>query len=272
MRRAALRSEVIIADPYGYRQPPSAFRVFAAGLNRSDKGDFLFDEQAAAAVMEAFRQKAIDISIDYDHQSTATPQVSAPAAGWCRLELRAGALWATSVRWTPRAQAALDAGEYRYFSPLFNFDEDTGRITKLINIALTNTPALHELRPLVAASSNIQTGASPMRTTEQQAIQAVIANRVGGPIPRESQASLSGVGGTAGERARLIGLTDEQILAEAEPERLKMWENTFAHHGNRKALAAHARQVRLTALDGKDREAQAGLVERGRMLLNQGQR
>jgi hypothetical protein len=72
--------------------------------------------------------------------------------------VRAGELWATRVRWTPGAAAAVAAGEWKYVSPTFITDEDA-RITELINCALTNLPATKRMAPLVAASKR-----GPMKT------------------------------------------------------------------------------------------------------------
>jgi len=141
----------------GERKAPTEFRIFRAGINKSDKGEFLFDEEAAASVMAAFAQKGVDVSIDYDHQALRAGEVKAPAAGWCSLEVRDGELWACNVRWTAQAAAHLEAAEYRYFSPLFSFDDKTGRVRHVINSALTNTPALHQIDALVAASANANT-------------------------------------------------------------------------------------------------------------------
>lgn len=144
------------------RTPPSEFRIFRAGLNRSTKGDFLFDEAAATAVMSAFEEHGIDLSVDYDHHSLATAAgVKAVAAGWFGLEVRDGALWASNVRWTPEAEAHLRAREYAFFSPLFDFSRQSGRIEKLINCALSNSPALFNIDALVAASRTTH-GRNPM--------------------------------------------------------------------------------------------------------------
>jgi phage I-like protein len=133
---------------------PSEFRIFTSGVVHTEHGDFLFDDKAAASVMEAYQRQGVDYPIDYDHHTLATERgVKAVAAGWFTPELRLGELWASNVRWTPVAEAHLRAREYRYFSPLFNHTKD-GRITKLINNALSNTPALHGIDALMAASTN----------------------------------------------------------------------------------------------------------------------
>lgn len=136
---------------------PTEFRVFAAGANESTRGTFLFDEKAAASVMEEFSERGTDIVIDYNHGSTdefgmMNPAMAAKAAGWCALELRNGELWAVNVRWTKPALAALEAGEWRYISPTFTHDKDN-RPQSILAIALENIPALHNLEPLVAASA-----------------------------------------------------------------------------------------------------------------------
>src|SRR5262249_10505445 len=74
----------------------------------------------------------------------------APAAGWFVPEVRNGELWATQVRWTPPGASNLKKREYRYISPTFAAPE--GRVTRLVSVALTNTPALDNPEPLVAAS------------------------------------------------------------------------------------------------------------------------
>jgi phage I-like protein len=141
---------------------PTEFRILRAGLNRTEKGDFLFDGQAAADVMRAYTAKGLDkIQIDYEHQSMQPPPgggpAHKPAAGWFKPEVRNGELWAAEVSWTSQALSMLapaaGAPEYRYLSPILFFDEETRRVTRLKNIALTNDPALDELSPLVAATA-----------------------------------------------------------------------------------------------------------------------
>ncbi len=141
------------------KAPPSEFRIFKRGVNASVKGEFLFDDQAAEMVMAAFAEHGVELTIDYDHHTLLTGSgVKAISAGWFGLELRDGELWACNVRWTPAATAHLEAGEYRYQSPLFNSDMQTGRIEKVLDVALTNTPALFDIDALVAASAHTHTG------------------------------------------------------------------------------------------------------------------
>lgn len=133
--------------------PPSEFRIFRAGLNKSSKGDFVFDDESAKSVLAVYAQRGIqDVVIDYEHQSLEDPPIKAPAAGWFIPEVRNGELWATSVRWTPSAVGHLAAKEYRLFSPAMDVERKSGRVTRLRNVALTNNPAMFAITPLVAAS------------------------------------------------------------------------------------------------------------------------
>jgi phage I-like protein len=47
------------------------------------------------------------------------------------------------VEWTARAAASILAREYRYVSPVFQFDPKTGIVTRLLRAGLTNNPNLH---------------------------------------------------------------------------------------------------------------------------------
>ena len=154
------RDIVALAD--GSRDPPNAFRIFRKGANETTKGVFLFDDASAAHVMEGFQRHGADVPIDYEHKMLdwLAPAEDMKAAGWFVPELRDGELWATNVRWTSKAAAALREGEWRYISPAFVTDEE-GRITSLINVALTNLPATHQLEALVAASERAVMSAKP---------------------------------------------------------------------------------------------------------------
>lgn len=136
------------------RDPPKEFRIFRAGANETTKGVFLFDEESQKTVMAAFARHGADVPIDYEHKMLdwLAPAEDMKAAGWFTPEVRDGDLWAVNVRWTSKAAAHLRDGEWRYMSPAFTTGED-GRIVELINVALTNLPATHQLEALVAASA-----------------------------------------------------------------------------------------------------------------------
>lgn len=135
------------------RDPPRRLRIWAFGRVESSKGAFLFDRKAAASVMRAYRRHGNLLCFDYEHKAISDDgrPGDGKSAGWFKLELCEDGLYATDVRWTDKASAEISAREWLYFSPAFASDK-TGRITELVNVALTNIPATHRLRPLVAAS------------------------------------------------------------------------------------------------------------------------
>jgi phage I-like protein len=106
------------------------------------------DGEALARVVAAFKSRGVDLVIDYEHQSLQGRR--APAAGWIKaLEAREDGLWAR-VEWTAQAQEYLQQREYRYFSPVLRLDPETRKPAALLQVALTNLPAIKDLPPLVA--------------------------------------------------------------------------------------------------------------------------
>jgi len=142
-----------IALPAG-DSPPTEFRLFRQGKNDTEKGVFTFDAKAAKVVMARYEKRGVRCSFDYNHasleKSPKDPKESAKSAGWFDLEVREGELWATNINWTPPALEAFQNKEFAYFSPAFSTDGE-GRVVDLINCALTNLPATHDIPQLVAA-------------------------------------------------------------------------------------------------------------------------
>ena len=148
-----------------------------------DGRQWLFDEQAGTLVQSSFLGRAIDLPIDWEHatQHRASKGESAPAAGWIKqLELRNGALWGL-VDWTPRASEQVINREYRFLSPVFDFDPDTTRIARLVSAGLTNKPnflltALNqentEVTPVTLSPALLTALGLPATATEEQAIAA----------------------------------------------------------------------------------------------------
>ena len=148
-----------------------------------DGRQWLFDEEAGMLVQSSFLGRAIDLPIDWEHatQHRASKGESAPAAGWIKqLELRNGALWGL-VDWTPRASEQVINREYRFLSPVFDFDPDTTRIARLVSAGLTNKPnflltALNqettENTPVKLSPAFLAALGLPETATEEQAIAA----------------------------------------------------------------------------------------------------
>ena len=134
---------------------PEWIEPLPAGVfyGRDGRGPFRLDDPAAVIASTTAMQMAAGLPIDYDHATDfgAPEGRPAPAAGWIReLEVRAGAVWGR-VEWTVRAASSIVAREYRYVSPVFQFDPKDGSVTRLLRAGLTNNPNLH--LTAIAASS-----------------------------------------------------------------------------------------------------------------------
>lgn len=124
------------------------------------------DAGIAARLVAAATARATPYVIDYEHQTLAASDNGqpAPAAGWFRtVEWREGrGLFATGVEWTARARAMIDAGEYKFISPVFSFDPKTGDVLRLQMAGLTNNPALDGMDAVAALAQQFYTrGAAP---------------------------------------------------------------------------------------------------------------
>jgi phage I-like protein len=66
----------------------------------------------------------------------------APAVGWIKqIEVRDNALWGR-VEWTADGAATVTSRAYRYLSPVFQYDYQTGEILQIVSAGLTNNPNL----------------------------------------------------------------------------------------------------------------------------------
>lgn len=141
------------------KSPATSFRIlpsgrFSAADGRPEGGQGWFiDAKIAYSLIAQARERSNDYVIDYEHQTMITAQNGkpAPAAGWFKnLEWRDDGLYVVDARWTDAAKQAILAREYRYISPVFTFDLVTGHVQKLVNVAITNHPALDGLTDLAA--------------------------------------------------------------------------------------------------------------------------
>lgn len=136
-------------------------QLFPAGAFRARDGRphgldaWVIDAQLAARVIALAAQRRNPFVIDYEHQTlhAETSGQPAPAAGWfSRLEWRDGdGLYATDVEWTGRAREMIENDEYRFVSPVFKYDPETGEVREVLMAGVTNDPAIDGLADLAAA-------------------------------------------------------------------------------------------------------------------------
>ena len=164
-------------------KPGAAVRILPAGAFQSKDGrpasvtqgrisHWRLDASNAAAVIAARRNGEQGFVIDYEHQTLnkATNGQPAPAAGWFKgLEWREGqGLFMVQIEWTERARAMISGSEYRYLSPVFGFDSQTGAVTYIHSVALTNDPALIGLADLAAATAAPHQPEAPHATISEE--------------------------------------------------------------------------------------------------------
>lgn len=167
---------------------PGEFRVLPAGNFAARDGrpaitpdgkptgikHWHMDGRIAAALINQVNQGGIELVIDYEHQTLTGKE--APAAGWWKqLEWREGdGLYVVEPRWTARARAYIEAEEYKYISPVFDYDR-TGAPTRLRHIAITNDPGLGFQDGLQAALSAKFSAAPTNQETDMDLLTRLLA-------------------------------------------------------------------------------------------------
>lgn len=116
---------------------------------------WIMNAETAERVIALAGARSTPFVIDYEHQTLHAESSGqpAPAAAWfSQLEWREGdGLYATDVEWTGRAREMIEADEYRFVSPVFKFDPQTGEVRELLMAAVTNDPAIDGIADLAAA-------------------------------------------------------------------------------------------------------------------------
>jgi phage I-like protein len=103
------------------------------------------------AVIVASRNK-LPMSVDYDHGTDMGG--SSEASAWIvelatECEEGRGGIWGR-VEWTNEGAQKVAGKMYRYLSPVFTYDEKTRAVKTIMRAALTNNPALRQLKALAS--------------------------------------------------------------------------------------------------------------------------
>ena len=135
--------------------------------------------EGAHELIAAFARRKVKMLVDYEHatlRAAATGQPN-PASAWITgLSLEESGpspgLYA-EVEWTAAAAALVASGQYKYLSPVFGFDADTGDVLSLLHVGLTNTPGLNaehlpELQAQLSALAQQQQLSTPPETGTQK--------------------------------------------------------------------------------------------------------
>lgn len=232
----------VLPIPYSDGDPPTEIRLFAAGDNATTKGTIAFTARSAKLIEREYVARGVEKFADYEHRSLLPldrqPEHATDAAAWYRLDVRDGALWATDIRWTPRAAQKVRERELRYFSPAVEIDPKTREVVRFVNFALTNDPATLNLPALVAASEGV-----PMDEMMQKCAEAM-------------KSCLSAMESGDAEAMKTSMAALKTALAEAMPEEPKA-EEPKVEIEMEKATALSAAVVSLTGKDSVDEQVGA---------------
>jgi phage I-like protein len=126
------------------------------------RGPYRLDQpsQVVAATEEMIaKHMTAGLPLDFDHATDfAAPEGrQAPAAGWIKQVRAVNGAIQGRIEWTPKGKDAVEAHEYRYVSPVFEYD-DEGSVVRLLRAALTNNPNLN--LPAIASAESARRAAA----------------------------------------------------------------------------------------------------------------
>lgn len=130
---------------------PEVISVLPFGHVVSQKGEFDVDEESLAAMKAQIAERGVDLVVDYEHQTLTGER--APAAGWVKELFAEDGHIKARVEWTIPAKQYLENKEYRYLSPVITVRKSDNKATGLHSLALTNTPAIAGMTPIVNSST-----------------------------------------------------------------------------------------------------------------------
>ena len=126
---------------------PTEIKILPLGRVHSQKGDFNVDDESFELIRKQFKDRKLDLVIDYEHQTLS--DVQAPAGGWIKDLYKGEDAIIAKVEWTPKAAEYLKNKEYRYLSPVVLVRKRDQKATAIHSVALTNTPAIDGMFALV---------------------------------------------------------------------------------------------------------------------------
>lgn len=252
--------------------PVGAFKARDGRPRDVAAGAWFIDAQVAQRLIAKAAARATDVVIDYEHQTlnSAENGLPAPAAAWfpgTGLEWRDGlGLFATGVDWTEKAQAMIAAREYRYLSPVFTYDKQTGEVLELLHVGLTNYPALDgmaSLPALAAARFELAIPAAPAAEENQRVNREQLIEALGlstDASDEDIQTALTALKADAG-KSQELQQTVAALKAEHKPDPAK-----FAPVEVVEALKQDIAALKATQLQGEVAELVKAGLDDGRLL------
>lgn len=140
-------------DELKNKRAPSRFLLLRDGPIGWRGLDASLTEAMAAEIIEDFDSQGAELPIDFHHSTLKVERgqaSEAPAAGWVKsLDYVPGEGLFGNCEWTEEAAKKIERRQFKYTSPVVNFDQDTGDIYQLHSVALTNKPRTRDQTELL---------------------------------------------------------------------------------------------------------------------------
>lgn len=271
--------------PSGAAAPPAEILLIPAGevRTRPHDGRAPFHNLDPQAIVAATRELGLDIPVDYDHGlEHVDTGARGIAAGWINdVFVRDGAIWG-KVEWTATATKHLAEREYRFISPVFQFDKATRAIKRVLSAALTNDPALYmraiasahhqtepemdELLKALAAALGLAEGSDANAITA--AIEKLQADAVKATAAAETMTAVATVLGMKDAEPKAIGEKVGELVKAAAAAKTDSGEpdpTKFVPIDEYKALAARVEKIEGESTDARATAAVNQAVEGGKV-------
>lgn len=198
--------------------------TFAARDGRPGPGrQWKLPDDAGRALAARLNERKTPLLIDYEHQTLAAEANGqpAPAAGWASaFEWRDGAGLFARVEWTARARQMIEAGEYRFISPVFTSRKADDGVVELLHAALVNNPALDGMADVAERIAARFAAASLETPTMNPLLQKLLA-AVGLKDDATEETALTAVAALKANADEVEVVRQELTAAEGEVSALK---------------------------------------------------
>lgn len=203
---------------------PQWVQLLPAGTfnGHASQGKGPWTNAAPDAVIAASK---VPFAVDYDHDTDLGR--GSRAAAWIE-ELKSSGpngepgIWGR-VAWTDAGGKAVAGHDYRYLSPVFFYD-DKGVVTQIVRAALTNNPALLQLKALASQATEtvlnedlkkIATalGLDPETATLETILAAITANAQSGTALAAKQTLIGNIAKAAGITTDAAKIGDTEVTA-----------------------------------------------------------
>lgn len=115
------------------------------------------DEASLKAIADNLNAESKEVLVDIDHQSSKDGlDRSTKAAGWLSKFWTSTKGLFAKLKLTPSGRQLVEGREYRKLSPVFQLDKDS-KPTGLLSVAMTNTPAMQDIEPILNQKPNQET-------------------------------------------------------------------------------------------------------------------